>query len=188
MKTLVMVIFALLLSACATALDSQSQRITFDLVNMQKARCEVYNHQGIVKSRSYIFQLPGTYNVERSIEDLHIDCLGLKGLEVKLVVPSQLNETANHNVTNLGLGVGVDAASQALFKYPDRIVVDFTQAVLSSQNAQNQAMPTNITAYDADPSVSSNVDMGMMEEPLCDGDENAIRCAHKVYNPGVSID
>ena len=191
MKALFALISVLVLSGCASGFDSASQRVQFDLVNMQKARCEVYNHNGLVKTRAYVLHLPGTYNVERSLEDLHIDCLGLQGLEVSMVVPSQLNETANRNAVNFGVGVIADAASQALFKYPEVITVDFTPVILK-QRQQADGEPVSVTSYMApSPSGSSSgatTDMSGLDAPLCDNNDNKIRCAHKTYNPSVNID
>lgn len=194
LRLLSVILMAVLVASCATGFDSTVQRIDFDLVNMQKARCDVYNTNGIVKTRAYIFHLPGTYNVERSLEDLHLDCQGLRGVQTKLVVSSVLNETSNKNVVNLGLGVAVDAASQALFKYPERIVVDFTQAVYAAnKGGESSATTTNVTPYMVSPSSSEvehshSASHDMLDRPLCDGNDSQMKCAHKVYNPDVAID
>lgn len=187
LKKTVLLVMTMMVASCASGFDSTSQRIHFDLVNMQKARCDVYNYNGVTKSRAYILELPGAYAVERSLEDLHLECQGLRGLKAEMIVPSQMNPTTASNAANAGVGVLVDIASQAAFKYPDRITVDFTPAIIAEGRAKSGPVPANIVPFHGDEVMASEPVMDTVYDPLCDRNDSKMKCAHKTFNPDVPI-
>ena len=192
MRLLISVLAISLLSACATmSEDGKTQRIYFDIAAMQKARCWAYNTNGSGTTHAYDLYVPGSYVIERTDRDLIIDCMGLEGIETTMTVPAHYNERGSYNVMTLGIGTAVDAASEALYAYPDSVLIDFTEAVLEAQSKRPQ--PSNVVEMSA-PSEIEEVSLDDVAEDISaemqewsDDKFNEIQRMHQQYNPDVVI-
>lgn len=109
-------------SACAYTLEGQNQEITIRTPGAYDAVCDVYAN----KIR-YKFYPPQTRFVNKSEEDLIIDCKAPGNRNRKVVIEPVISKVAPANAAN-GLVPGTmwDYASGALFTYPEVIEVDFT--------------------------------------------------------------
>lgn len=128
-KILPLVIVSLLLQSCASIVSGSNQSIAFKTVDKQgklvdSANCELKNDKG-----TWFVKTPGSVTVNRSVENLHIDCKknNLKGLKS---IKSTTKGMAFGNILFGGIiGAGVDVSTGAAFDYPvsNTIVMESVQ-------------------------------------------------------------
>jgi len=114
-----------LLSGCASLIDSKSQPITvFAECGGQQisgAACNLSNDKGTFYTR-----VPGTVTIQKSYGDLALACSFGRGQAVT-VVRSNATGPVWGNIVNGGLiGWAVDANTGAGFDYPNVITVSFS--------------------------------------------------------------
>lgn len=112
---------AVFLSGCAYLTETAIQDLTVETPGAKNAICYVY-----VDGLKYKFYPPQTINIKKSHQDLVLDCIAPGGRVKKMTVSPEGSDYAVGNVvTGAVPGLAWDAASGALWKYPDVIQVDF---------------------------------------------------------------
>lgn len=118
------------LGGCAYVLDKQIQDIEIVTPGANDAVC--YMH---VDGLRYKVFPPQTLNITKSEENLTVDCLAPGNRRQKVVVEPQINNKVYGNVANGIVPGGIyDYITQAAYKYPDVIEVDFTNAPLRPED------------------------------------------------------
>ena len=111
---------ALMLGACGTLAEGQTQDITLHTPGASQARCTLDN------GLRYPIETGQTIQIMRSFHDMEVDCYAVGNRHIKKTISPAPNPWSAANVTNYGAGVAYDAASMGLYTYPDVITVDFT--------------------------------------------------------------
>jgi hypothetical protein len=113
---------AFLLAACATITKGTTQIIAVDTPGVPGATCTITTQSG-----PQIVTTPGTITLSKSASALPIQCTRQCYLNGTSIIPSNAESMAAGNVIFGGIiGLGVDAASGALNKYPDMVTVAMT--------------------------------------------------------------
>ena len=125
----------LTLGACATFIDKSVQEIEFVTPGAYNTVCDVY-----IDRLRYTVTPPDTLGVQKSKEDMIVDCMAPGNRRKKIYIKPKISDTAALNAFNGGAGVAYDYFSKALFYYPDRIEIDFTNSKTTPMSlpAQNQ--------------------------------------------------
>lgn len=110
-----------LVSGCAYTTEKQIQEITIETPGADNARCEV-----IVDGIPYDVRPPETTTIFKSEEDLIVDCKAPGNRDRRLVISPQKSSMAMMNASTAMAGLIWDKASGALYRYPERVIVDFT--------------------------------------------------------------
>ena len=125
MKKLVVILFAVLLSGCATMLSGTTQNIEIEAVNdsthevIADASCTVQDGKG----RTYtVDSNPGTILVTKGQGALSVDCKKAGFKKKHVAVGESFNAMTVANVI-FWPGAIVDAATGAIQKYPSKITV-----------------------------------------------------------------
>ena len=139
-KLFSIVIFALILTACATIFSSTKQTLSVQTIAKGKmvsgAQCQLTNPKG-----TYFLISPGTVTVNKAYDPLIIKC-EKDGFEPGLVnAVSSTGAAAIANILFLGLGTviggAIDAGSGAAYNYAELITV----ALGEVQNIDNEGKP-----------------------------------------------
>lgn len=123
-------------TACATFLDTSLQDVTFETPGAYNAICNVY-----VDQLRYRVRPPQTLNIHRADSDMTVDCQAPGNRRKVIYIKPQIEDTANLNIAHGGAGYVYDYASGALFKFPDRVEVDFTNAPVGDMPLPAQNKP-----------------------------------------------
>lgn len=162
----------LTLGACSTVTEGSQQQITFETVGAVDAICEI--NQG---ANDYQYQVrpPQTIWVKKTRRDLNIECVAPGNRKASKVVETDVAATTFLNVFNGVLpGAAYDAESGAIFKYPDKIVIDFTSEV-----AKPNPLPSYHNLDTLDPDREASVENMGPDNPEVPG-EKALSTSHKV--------
>lgn len=159
---------ALCLSACAYTFETAIQDLTVETPGAQNAICYVY-----VDGLKYKFYPPQTINVKKSNSDLLVDCIAPGNRFVKATFPVEGSDLAIGNVvTGVVPGLAWDAASGALWKYPDVLLIDFRNVKpslmpLPAHNNSDIGRPEDHKLEEFLPSeMRLNSDLDRVHEPL----------------------
>ncbi len=113
---------ALLLTAgCATVFEGETQNITIQTPGAGQAVCLLTrpgNHTRV--------WAPTTVKITKSRGPLVVDCLAQGNREKILIVRPGTPKSYNDNAANAMIGAAYDYETDAMYIYPDRIVIDFT--------------------------------------------------------------
>lgn len=121
----------LVLSACASALDSSFQEITLKTPGTDQALCTFENR--VMAWQAYSNQ---TITVQRNKEDLKVFCRAPGNREARVIIDRDLNPWALADiVTGIVPGVTYDHFSGALYDYPDVITIDFASQPIRAMEA-----------------------------------------------------
>lgn len=113
---------ALLLTAgCATIFEGETQTITLQTPGVDHAVC-LLTRPG---SHTRVWT-PTTVTITKSRGPMVVDCLAQGNREKILIVRPGTPKTFNENAANLMIGAAYDYETDAMYIYPDRIVIDFT--------------------------------------------------------------
>lgn len=113
---------ALMLSACATAMESPTQEIAIDLRGTGEALCDL--NQSGYRYRAYA---PGTIRVQKSEDPLFVRCDAPGNRQLSVTLDPKMSDATYYNAANAVIpGVTWDYLSGAINQYPDRIVMDFS--------------------------------------------------------------
>lgn len=126
----------LVLASCAYMQDRSIQNVTVVTPGAYNAICYMY-----VEGLRYRVRPPQTVNISKSSEDLILDCFAPGNKHHKVVIKAEISNKIYRNVTNGVLpGLSWDYFSGSIYKYPERVVVDFTNTPVSPEAmpAQNQ--------------------------------------------------
>ena len=115
-------VFALLLSGCATVMEGSDQNINIQTLNCDDAvvTCMVSNDDTAATVRP-----PGSVNVEKSSKPITVECANKdKSVTGRVLVDSGYETMGLGNLLAGGIiGVGVDAATGAMWEYPSSVIV-----------------------------------------------------------------
>lgn len=113
---------ATLLAACATITKGTTQLVAVDTPGVAGAVCTISTSSG-----PQTVTTPGTVTLSKGSASLPIQCAKECYVTGTGVIPSDAEAMAAGNVIFGGvIGLGVDAVSGALNKYPDQITVAMT--------------------------------------------------------------
>lgn len=135
-KKFLVVSSLLAVGACASVLDGAKQDVRFVTPGAYDAVCQVY-----VDGLRYRVRPPQTINIVNSKKDLHVDCLAPGNRRREIYIKPEIAGDALWNVGTAGAGFVVDYASEALFKYPDIVEINFTDMPVTDQPLPAQNNP-----------------------------------------------
>ncbi|MDB5492281.1 MAG: hypothetical protein JWO78_2130 [Micavibrio sp.] len=109
-----------MLSGCSTAMNGGTEDIRINIAGTGEALCDVTQ-----PGRRYRVYAPSSFRAMRSKDDLRIRCQAPGNRQQVVVLKSELSRDLPYNVSNLGVGVGWDAMTGAMYNYPSEVLVDF---------------------------------------------------------------
>lgn len=113
---------AFMLVACATITKGTTQIIAVDTPGVPGASCTITTQSG-----PQVVSTPGTITLSKGSSALPISCTKECYVTGSSIIPSNAEAMSAGNVVFGGLiGLGVDAASGAMNKYPDMVTVAMT--------------------------------------------------------------
>jgi hypothetical protein len=119
---LITLLSALALAGCATITKGTSQIIAVDTPGVPGATCTITTQSGPQPVTT-----PGTITLAKASAALPISCVKECYVTGSSIIPSNTEAMAAGNVIFGGvIGLGVDAASGAMNKYPDMVTVAMT--------------------------------------------------------------
>lgn len=135
-KLVVAAIAAVQLSACATIVSGSNQEIAFTSAGSAKT-CTATGGSRLGLNET--FTTPAVVTVKRSKKDINVACTDGSSERVM----GEYNAWTLGNFLNLtGLvGVGIDAATGAIHKYPEDVVIDNDMAMSNAVIAEETVMP-----------------------------------------------
>ncbi|MCG8493015.1 MAG: hypothetical protein MI743_15450 [Sneathiellales bacterium] len=137
----VTLLISLALGACSTATRGTTQQIFVDTKEVEDAKCTLKNHKG----QWTVESTPGTATVPRGGGAITVDCEKPNYKKSSQVVAENFEEMTLGNVLIGGIiGIAVDAASGAAFKYPERVSV-YMEPLVKNLSAPAIAAPTPVT-------------------------------------------
>jgi hypothetical protein len=126
--------FAFLLVGCATITKGTTQTVAIDTPGVPGATCTIQTQSG---PRGAV--TPGTVVLDKSSSPLPITCTKECYVAGSSIIPSGTETMAAGNVVFGGvIGLGVDAATGAMNKYPDMVTV----AMMPDPACHQPAAPT----------------------------------------------
>lgn len=147
MKTGVYTLFAgvlaMLLSGCATYLDSPMQKIMVLTPGANNARCTL-----VADEANYVAYPPQAITVRRMQEPMRVTCMAPGNREKTMVIYSGINAATTNNAFNGGVGLAVDQLSGALYQYPETVVVDFRNTRATAQALPNYHNVDTVSPFD----------------------------------------
>lgn len=113
---------ALLLPACSTIVNGSNQSISFNTSDVTGASCDLTGGSDFaVKER---FTTPAEVQVPRSKKALQLECSKSGYKSASKTVYSKVEATMGGNIIAGGIiGGAVDAATGAMYKYPETVVL-----------------------------------------------------------------
>ena len=128
---------ALLLAACATITKGTSQTVAIDTPGVPGATCTIQTQNG-----PQMVMTPGTVVLSKGSSALPIQCTKDCYVIGSSVIPSNTEAMAAGNVIFGGvIGLGVDAATGAMNKYPDIVTVAMTPDPACNQSPPSRRPP-----------------------------------------------
>ena len=122
MQRVIALAFALVLVGCATITKGTTQTIAVDTPGVPGAMCTIQTQTGPRGVTT-----PGNVALDKTSSPLPITCTKECYINGSSIIPSGTETMAAGNVLLGGvIGLGVDAASGALNKYPDLVTVAMT--------------------------------------------------------------
>jgi hypothetical protein len=119
MRKRAIILLALLLAGCATITKGTTQSVAVDTPGVPGATCTILTQNG-----PQMVVTPGTTVLGKASAALPIQCTKECYLVGSSIIPSNTETMAAGNVLLGGvIGLGVDAASGAMNKYPDFVTV-----------------------------------------------------------------
>jgi len=110
------------LPACSTIVNGTGQSIDFDTGEVTEANCLITGGEnGTVNEK---FVSPATLSIPRSKKVINIGCNKEGYQDASIIVDSKYEASTAGNVVAGGfIGLGVDAMTGALYKYPGTITI-----------------------------------------------------------------
>ncbi len=113
---------AVLLPACSTIVNGTNQSVSFNTGEVTGAACDLTG--GSEFSVNEKFTTPAVVQVPRSKKALQLDCKKAGYQDASRSVNSKIEATTGGNLLVGGIvGAGVDAATGALYKYPETVIL-----------------------------------------------------------------
>lgn len=112
------------LTGCASIVSGTHQQVCVNTGPVMGANCTLENNKG----KWYVPQTPGSVVVNRSFNDLKVECRKPGYQSTMTTVGSNTKPIAFGNVLFGGVvGAGIDVADGAAYAYPDNIDVQMLQ-------------------------------------------------------------
>jgi hypothetical protein len=122
MRKFIVLAFALVLVGCATITKGTTQTIAIDTPGVPGATCTIQTQTGPRGVTT-----PGNVVLDKTASPLPITCTKECYIAGSSIIPSGTETMAAGNVLLGGvIGLGVDAATGAMNKYPDLVTVAMT--------------------------------------------------------------
>lgn len=111
-----------LLPACSTVMNGGNQAVTFNTGEVSEANCTITG--GSDNAVQLDFVSPAEVKLPRSKKALNVMCSKAGYADATQIVNSKVEaSTAGNIITGGIIGVGVDALTGALYKYPDVVQI-----------------------------------------------------------------
>ncbi len=147
LKTSVSIISVLMISACSSVMETPNQKIEFTTPGAINAYCDV-----VVGGTTYQVYPPQEITVLKSRKPMTLNCRAPGNRDKSIVIESRVANTTFANVLNGGAGAFYDYGTGAMFKYPDKVFIDF-----SSERASSYSLP----AYHEPDSIPNGYEPGI---------------------------
>ena len=119
-KILFAVVAAVNLGACSTIVNGTNQSIQFTTGSVDGADCNLTGGSNHAVSKSFVS--PAEVEVPRSSKSLTLNCNKAGYQSAERQVDSKIEATTGGNLLLGGvIGAGVDAATGAVYKYPEEV-------------------------------------------------------------------
>lgn len=118
MRSIAILGLTLGIAACATIEENTTQELTIEIVGTGKAMCDL-NQPGY----RYRVHAPGTVRIQKTPDPLQIKCDAPGNRTIRTVLTPALSEKVAYGLIP---GAAWDYASGAAHKYPDHIVIDYS--------------------------------------------------------------
>jgi len=114
------------LSACSTIVNGSNQDINFDSGSVAGAQCDLTGGSKFAVKETFV--TPAVVSVPRSKKALKVTC-DMSGYQTAMKTITSDYEVATAGNLLLGgvIGAGVDAATGAIYKYPDTVTIMMTR-------------------------------------------------------------
>lgn len=125
-KLLLAAAAAVSLSACSTVVNGSNQLVKFNTGDVTGADCTATGGSDFAVNESFV--TPAEVKIPRSKKALKIEC-NKAGYETanKTVTGKVEGSTAGNIILGGGIGVGVDALTGAIYKYPGTVVIPMSR-------------------------------------------------------------
>jgi len=122
-KLLLLAAAAVAMTGCSTIANGKNQSVDFTTGAVEGANCLVTGgRDGAVREE---FQTPATVPIRRAKAAIDVECSKAGYQTASRRVESKMEGTTGGNVVAGGfVGLGVDAMTGAMFKYPDTILLE----------------------------------------------------------------
>lgn len=131
-----------LLASCSTITNGSTQQVSFKTVGADDAYCDI-----LIGANDYKYSVrpPQTAWIQRSRKPMFITCTAPGNRIANAMIESGVANTTYLNTLTVGTTLPIDAATGAMYAYPDEVVIDF-----SSSLAKEQPLPSyeNKGAFD----------------------------------------
>lgn len=119
-KTILLLANIATLTGCASIVSGENQLVSVNTGNVRGAVCQLSNNKG-----KWFVTTPGSAVVQRSYDDLCVDCKHDSGLTVSSTVSSSINESVFGNIIMPGgaIGAAIDCSNGSAYDYPTDISV-----------------------------------------------------------------
>ncbi len=158
------------LGACATLVSGTSQNISV-ATEPDGAVCDL-NRAG--QTIGVINPAPGTVRIDRGKNDVLVTCKKDGFVDQAETLPAGFTGTTVGNVIAGGLiGIAVDAASGANYKYPESILVILTPAQFASPQARDEhfaKLRERITQRSVEAATKIKTECSQQSQDLCRDD------------------
>jgi len=111
------------LAACSTIVNGSNQKLAFNTGSVTGADCTLTGGSEFAVSEK--FTTPAEVQVPRSKKALQMACTKAGYKDASRTINSKIEATTGGNILLGGvIGAGVDAATGALYKYPETIILE----------------------------------------------------------------
>jgi len=125
------------LSGCAYIMDESNQSLTIETPGADYAHCDVY-----IDKLRYNFYPPETQTVIKSPNEMKVKCRAAGNRDKTIYVKALIEDSTFYSTVNGVLpGAAWDYASNAMFKYPETVYVDFTDIPVSDMDMPQHDHP-----------------------------------------------
>jgi len=122
-KLIGITLLAINVSACSTIVNGSNQTVAFNTAEVTGASCELTGGSDFKVNEK--FTTPAEVEVPRSKKALQLGCSKPGYQTASKTVNSRVEGTTGGNLLFGGfIGAGVDAATGALYKYPETVVLN----------------------------------------------------------------
>ena len=147
MRRVALLAFCFLLAGCATITKGTTQIVAVDTPGVQGATCTIQTQSG-----PQLVVTPGNVSLDKGSSALPVQCTKECYLPGSSVIPSGTEAMTAGNVIFGGvIGLGVDAATGAMNKYPDIVTVSMVPDQRCQQPPPLRAPRTSRPAGPAGP-------------------------------------